>query len=308
MRPGHHRAAARDREHVLDRHQEGLVDRTLRLRDVVVDRFHQLEDRVVAELLVAVFQRRQRRAADDRDVVARELVGRQQLAHFHLHQVQKLFVVDHVALVHEHDQRRHADLARQEDVLAGLRHRAVGRRHHQDRAVHLGGARDHVLHIVGVTGAVDMGVVPLGRLVFDMRRRDRDAARLFFRRLVDLVIGRERRSARLGKHLRDRRRQRRLAVVNVTDRSDVAVRLVPLEFGLRHGPRPSSAAAITNPKTNADTESLPIWQGLERVKGIEPSSSAWKAVALPLSYTRNPIQHFTCHLAGGRRATTARRT
>ncbi len=26
--------------------------------------------------------------------------------------------------------------------------------------------------------------------------------------------------------------------------------------------------------------------GLERVKGIEPSSSAWKAVALPLSYTR----------------------
>jgi hypothetical protein len=26
---------------------------------------------------------------------------------------------------------------------------------------------------------------------------------------------------------------------------------------------------------------------LERVNGIEPSSSAWKAVALPLSYTRN---------------------
>lgn len=29
---------------------------------------------------------------------------------------------------------------------------------------------------------------------------------------------------------------------------------------------------------------------LERVKGIEPSSSAWKAVALPLSYTREEIQ------------------
>ena len=27
---------------------------------------------------------------------------------------------------------------------------------------------------------------------------------------------------------------------------------------------------------------------MERVKGIEPSSSAWKAVALPLSYTRAP--------------------
>jgi hypothetical protein len=28
-------------------------------------------------------------------------------------------------------------------------------------------------------------------------------------------------------------------------------------------------------------------EGLERVKGIEPSYSAWKAAALPLSYTRN---------------------
>jgi hypothetical protein len=27
--------------------------------------------------------------------------------------------------------------------------------------------------------------------------------------------------------------------------------------------------------------------GLERVKGIEPSYSAWKAAALPLSYTRD---------------------
>jgi hypothetical protein len=28
---------------------------------------------------------------------------------------------------------------------------------------------------------------------------------------------------------------------------------------------------------------------LERVKGIEPSYSAWKAAALPLSYTRVPF-------------------
>ena len=47
---GHDRAATRDREHVFDRHQERLVDRTLRLRDVVVDLFHQLEDGVVADL------------------------------------------------------------------------------------------------------------------------------------------------------------------------------------------------------------------------------------------------------------------
>jgi hypothetical protein len=83
--------------------------------------------------------------------------------------------------------------------------------------------------------AVDVRVVPVLRLVLDMRRRDRDAALALLRRLVDLVVRRERRTARLRQNLGDRRRQRRLAVVDVTDRPDVAVRLVPLEFRLRHG-------------------------------------------------------------------------
>ena len=150
---------------------------------------------------------------------------RQQLANLELDQLEKLRVVDHVDLVQEHDQRRNADLAGQQNVLARLRHRAVGRRHHQDRAVHLRRAGDHVLHVVGVAGAVDMRVVAVLRLVLDMRRRNRDAARLLFRRLVDLVIRRERRAARLRQNLRDRRRQRRLAMVDVTNRADVAVRL-----------------------------------------------------------------------------------
>ena len=30
--------------------------------------------------------------------------------------------------------------------------------------------------------------------------------------------------------------------------------------------------------------------GMERVKGIEPSSSAWEAAALPLSYTRVGVE------------------
>src|SRR5690242_7108863 len=41
---------------------------------------------------------------------------------------------------------------------------------------------------------------------------------------------------------------------------------------------------------------------LERVKGIEPSSSAWKAVALPLSYTRmreNQMSEVAVFLSSG---------
>ena len=102
----HHRAAARDREHVLHRHQERQVHRTLRLRDIGVHLRHQLQDRVLADHRVAAFHRRQGRALDDRNVVARELVAGQKLANLHLHQLQKLGVVHHVHLVQEHHQRR----------------------------------------------------------------------------------------------------------------------------------------------------------------------------------------------------------
>ncbi len=61
-------------------------------------------------------------------VVAREFVLVEQLAHFHLDELEQLGVVDHVALVQEHDDVGHAHLARQQDVLARLRHRAVGGR------------------------------------------------------------------------------------------------------------------------------------------------------------------------------------
>ena len=164
-----------------------------------------------------------------------ELVLGEELAHLHLDELEQLGVVDHVGLVERDDHRGHLDLAGQEDVLAGLRHRAVGRRDDEDRAVHLGGARDHVLDVVGVPGAVDVGVVAVLRLVLDVRRVDRDAA------LALLGSGVDRREvahggarALLGEHLRDRGGQRRLAVVDVTDRADVDVRLRALELLLGH--------------------------------------------------------------------------
>src|SRR3546814_10567906 len=50
---GHNGAATRDREDVFDRHQERLVQRTLRLRNPAVDRSHQLENRLLAAPVVA---------------------------------------------------------------------------------------------------------------------------------------------------------------------------------------------------------------------------------------------------------------
>src|SRR5687768_14899384 len=125
---GGHRATALDAEHVLDRHQERLVDVPHRRGDVVVDRIHQLLDgRVVRALRVvaARLQRLEGGAADDGDLVAREVVLAEELAHLHLDQVDKHLVIDHVDLVQVHDQRRYLDLAGEQDVLASLGHRAV---------------------------------------------------------------------------------------------------------------------------------------------------------------------------------------
>src|SRR3546814_478865 len=211
-----------------------LVHVALGLRDPGVQRVHQRQHRRHADLRLVAFQRLERRTLDDRGVVARELVLAQQLADFHLHQLHQLGVVHHVRLVQVDHDVRHAHLAGQQDVLARLRHRAVRGRAHQDRTVHLRRTRDHVLHVVRVARAVHVRVMARGRLVFHVRGRDRDPARLLFRRHVDLVVGLELATETFRADLRQRRRQRRLPVVHVTDRAHVHVGLGALELTLGH--------------------------------------------------------------------------
>jgi hypothetical protein len=122
-------------------------------------------------------------------------------------------------------------------VLTRLSHRAVGGGDHEDRAVHLSSTGDHVLDVVGVAGGVNVSVVALGGLVLDVRDVDGNSTLALFRRRVDgsevaLHVGVRREL--VSKHLRDRCGERGLAVVNVTDGSDVDVRLGPLELGLSH--------------------------------------------------------------------------
>ena len=230
---GDHGAATGDREDVLDGHQERLVGLADRVRDRLVDGVHQILDGL--DPLRVALERLERRHLDDRGVLV-ELLGGQQFADLQLDELEELLVVDHVGLVQRNQDVGHADLTGQQHVLAGLRHRAVGRRDHEDRAVHLGRTGDHVLDVVGVAGGVDVCVVTLLGLVLHVGDVDRDAARLLFGRVVDLVEGR--RLVQLGElvvqNLRNSRSQRGLAVVNVTDGPDVDVRLRPLELRLRH--------------------------------------------------------------------------
>ncbi|EJO60562.1 hypothetical protein BURMUCF2_3690 [Burkholderia multivorans CF2] len=82
-----------------------------------------------------------------------------------------------------------------------------------------------------------------------MRGVDRDAACLFFRRRVDFVVLLRFAAELRRQNRRDRCRQRRLAVVNVTNRTNVHVRLGPLEFFLGHFQLPKGISHVA-PRAN----------------------------------------------------------
>ena len=129
-------------------------------RHIVVQRLDQLIDRLVGRVVAGVLKGRERAALDHRRVIAGEAVLGQQLADFHLDELEQFGIVHEIDLVEEADDLGHADLAGEQDVLARLGHRPVGRGDHQNRAVHLGGAGDHVLDVVGVARTVHVGIVP----------------------------------------------------------------------------------------------------------------------------------------------------
>src|SRR5579864_1583469 len=77
--------------------------------------------------------------------------------------------------------------------------------------------------------------MPVRGFVFDVCRGNRDPARLFFRRVIN-AVERPEHDLRvvLLQNLGDGRRQRGLAMVDVTNRPHVAVRLITIKFLFRH--------------------------------------------------------------------------
>ncbi len=245
-RAGHHRAAAGDGEHVLDRQQERRVGVPHRRRHVGVHRVQQPQQR--GRPVRVALQRAQPGDRDHRQGRTVVPVRAEQLAHLQLDQLQE-FRVAGVGLVQRHHDVLDADLTRQQDVLGRLRHDAVPGGDDQDRPVQLRRTGDHVFHEVGVAGHVDMGVVPGRRLVLDVREVDGDAAGGLLRGPVDPVERDERAAVALGQDLGDGRGEGGLAVVDVTHGADVQVRLGAHEGLLGHDSfSPGVLSVMTGPR------------------------------------------------------------
>ncbi len=235
----YHGATTGDREYVFDRHQERLVDSTLWLWDVGIQSFYQLLNSGSAHFVVVLaVQSHQSRTDDDWSVITWEVVSAQQIAHFHLNQFQQLSVVNHVSLVQEDNDVRNAYLTGQQDVLTSLRHRTIGSRANQDRAVHLGSTSDHVFDVVGVTWAVNVRVVTNVRVVLYVRGVDGDTTSFFFWSAVDLIEVNASRTENLGANTSQCSSQSGFTVVNVTDSANVDVRFVTFKFFFSHDSEP----------------------------------------------------------------------
>mmetsp|Transcript_51862 Transcript_51862/g.160674 ORF Transcript_51862/g.160674 Transcript_51862/m.160674 type:complete len:460 (-) Transcript_51862:273-1652(-) len=225
-------AASGDGEDVLHGQQERLVGVAGRQVDVLVHDLHELQD-LVAPLVVALLdagvrlhglQRLQRGTHDEGGVITWEAVLAEHLPCLQLHELEQLLVIHHIDFVHEADELRHANLLGEEDVLTRLRHGPVGGGDHENATVHLAGARNHVLDVIGMARAVHVAVVAALSLVLNVRSVDRDTAGALLRRVVDLLVGlllRVLGGAELPADEGDRGRERGLAVVNVADRADV---------------------------------------------------------------------------------------
>ena len=226
-----------DCEYVLNRHQEREVCRTSRCSDELVYSLHELKDRSIlrsVNICRCGLQSLQSGTTDDRCIVARELVLVEEVTDVHLNELEELFVVDLVALVHEYYDVRNAYLTSEQDVLTCLRHRTVRSRYYEDSTVHLSSTGDHVLDIVSVTGAVNVSIVTSVCLILNVSGVDRDTTGSLFRSLIDIAVSFILRLTLEGQNLRDSSCQRSLAVVNVTNGTDVNVRLSSFKFCLCH--------------------------------------------------------------------------
>src|SRR3989339_1340566 len=217
---------------VFYRHKERLVGRPDRVRYVFVQSFGQFQNRLHPFIVHRLgFQSFKPGTSDYRGLISRETVFIEKLSDFGFNKVNQLFVVNHIHFVQKHDNGRNADLSSQKNMLSSLGHNAVGGGHDENGSVHLGGAGNHVFDVVGVSGSVNVGVVPLGVLVFAVMQSDGYASGFFFRSVVyvfyflqpDFVAGQV-------KRIQNTRRKGGFAVVNVTDGADVNVRLSSLKF------------------------------------------------------------------------------
>jgi hypothetical protein len=179
---------AGDREDVLNGHEERLGDITLGSGDPRVDVLEKLVNLLNTDVRLAALNGAKSGTHDNGGLVTLKAVGGEKLTHLHLDELQHLLVLNGVDLVDENDNALDTDLTGEEQVLSGLGHLSVASGNDNDGTVHGSSTSNHVLDVIGVTRAVNVGVMPVVGGVLDVCGGNGDTTLALLRSLVDGAI------------------------------------------------------------------------------------------------------------------------
>ena len=233
-----------DGEYVLNRHKEGLVSLTVRSRNVGVNSVHELVDASIFGSVRICWM------SDSRATRAEpRMIGISSPGKSYSERSSRISISTRSrssssstrsALVHEYNDCRNANLTREKDVFTSLLHRTVGSSNNEDSAVHLSSTGDHVLNVVGVTGAVNVSIVTCFSVSYSTCLVLIVIPRAsFFGSVIDLVVSDEFDVAVCKrKNLCDSSGKSCLAVVNVTDGTNVYMGLGSFKLCLCHWNNP----------------------------------------------------------------------
>ena len=181
-----------DGEDVFDRHKERKVGFTLRSRNIGVNSIKKSLDGFVAlciRIVAGVFKASKSGTCDNGSIIAGIAILGKKFTNFHLYKLEHFGIaVELVNFVKEYYDVGNTNLTGKKDVLTGLRHRAISSGNYEDGTIHLCSTGDHVLDIVGVSGAVNMSIVTVCSLILNVCGVNRDTTSFFFRGFVDCVI------------------------------------------------------------------------------------------------------------------------
>ena len=232
---GNDGATARDGHDVFDREKEWLVVIADWIDDVGIEGIHELKDGLGCWIIErGGFASFEGGTTDDWEIIPWEVILGEEVTDIHFNEVDKFWVIDHIALVEEDDDLRNANLAGKKDVFAGLWHDTIGGGDDEDSSIHLRSAGDHVLDVVSVPRAVDVSIVTVLGLVFDVGGVDGNTTGSFFWGGIDSAIRHVFGETLHSKNVGNTRGEGGLSVVDVADSTNVNVGKITVKFFFCH--------------------------------------------------------------------------
>ena len=218
---GSNSSTTSDREHVLNRHKERFVEVARRLLNPLINSVHELHN-LLFPFCYAI-KCAECRTTNYRSIIL-EFILIKDFSNLHLNEFEHFLILNHIALVQEHNHTRNVYLTSEKHVLTCLRHRTVSCSNNKNRTVHLSSTCYHVLYIVSVSRAVNVCIVTFCCFIFYVGSIDSDTAFLLFRCVINLVKRLNLRKTLLSQNCSDGSGQSGLTMVNVTYRTNVYVR------------------------------------------------------------------------------------